>query len=171
MKLWQNIRNASMFLYNVGVVRPTLRDAIVQNIYLELLPKTAGFDERHIGDFKRLELIADGPISTVYRAVIKKEALKLRESTVVIKGYHFTADDVRVGKIIQILVHLVTNICSSRFVKIHGFIRNMMDDRGDKARTTRAMFGIVMEYCDGGSIHSMFRDGRTAQYNREYNMM
>eukprot|EP01083_Nonionella_stella_P154236 496684_1 len=37
--IWQNIRNASMFLYNVGVVRPTLRNKIVQNIHLELLPK------------------------------------------------------------------------------------------------------------------------------------
>eukprot|EP01084_Bolivina_argentea_P301218 519600_1 len=172
-KLWQNIRNASMFLYNVGVVRPTLRDAIVQNIYLELLPKTPGFDERHMSDFKNLKLIADGPISTVYKAVIKKEKLKLRESIVIIKGYHFKADDVRVGKIIQILVHMVTNINNSRFVKIHGFIRNMMEERDNNNNNAHArpMFGIVMEYCDGGSIHSMFKNGLTNKYNFEYNIM
>ena len=174
-KLWQNIRNASMFLYNVGVVRPTLRDAIVQNIYLELLPKTPGFDERHMSDFKRLQLIADGPISTIYKAQIQKEKLKLRESTVIIKGYHFTADEVRVGKIIQILVHMVTNIISSRFVKIHGFIRNMMENKQENNNNNtiyqRPMFGIVMEYCDGGSLQSIFKNGQNKAYHFEYNIM
>ncbi len=171
-KLWQNIRNASMFLYNVGVVRPTLRDAIVQNIYLQLLPKTPGFDERHMSDFKRLQLIADGPISTVYKAIIKKEKLKLRESTVIIKGYHFAADEVRVGKIIQILVHMVTNITSTRFVKIHGFIRNMMEDTNNNNNIyQRPMFGIVMEFCDGGSLQSIFKNGQNKYYHFEYNIM
>jgi serine/threonine protein kinase len=127
-QLWHNIRNTSMFLYNVGVVRPTLRDAIVQNIFMQLVPKTPGFDERHIDQFRNLQLITDGPISTVYKAVIKnKRELKLRQSTVIIKGYHFSADEIRVGKIIQILVHLVNNITSDLFVKIHGFILNMQD--------------------------------------------
>lgn len=127
--LWNNIRNASMFLYNVGVVRPTLRDAIVQNIYLNLMPKTPGFDERFIKDFKNLKLIANGPISTVYEALYKKGNLKLRDSRLVIKGYHYKSDDIRVGKIIQILTHITAKITKietpSRFVSIYGFIRDM----------------------------------------------
>merc|ERR1719242_2459920 len=145
-KLWSNVRNASMFLYNVGVVQPTLRDAIIQNIYLELVPQTSDFVERQMSDFKRLEVIALGPISTVYKAVISKGR---ERKMVIIKGYHFDADQVRVGKIIQILVHMVIHVDSPRFVKMLGFIRNMMTMDDDDV-SSRPMFGVVMEYCDGG---------------------
>ena len=128
--LWNNIRNASMFLYNVGVVRPTLRDAIVQNIYLNLMPKTPGFDERFIKDFRNFKMIASGPLSTVYEAVYTKGKLKLRDSRLVIKGYHYKkTDDIRIGKIIQVLTHITAKLnkiqTPSRFVSVYGFIRDM----------------------------------------------
>jgi len=94
-----------------------------------------------------------------------------RQQNVIIKGYHFDADEVRVSKIIQILVHMVIHIDSPRFVKILGFVRNLMED--DMSPISRPMFGIVMECCDGGSIRSAF-DGkgrRHKKYHFEYNLM
>ena len=90
--------------------------------------KTPGFEERKISDFKDLELIGHGPISTVYKARFKEgiKSLRLRDSMVIIKGYHFGVTEVRLGKIIQILTHLVTALTNyPSFIKIHGFIKNI----------------------------------------------
>lgn len=192
IQLWSNIGNASIFLYNVGIVQSTLRDAILQNIYLELLQKIPGFDERYMGEFEHLSLIANGPISTVYKADIMPRYFTFshQHSTVVIKGYHFTANNIKVGKIIQILVHLISNISSELFVKVHGFIRNMQDfssysiridsesipegkdlDEGltpetsDSLHVKQPMFGIVMEYVDGGSIRSLYDKQMNDQFS------
>ena len=67
---------------------------------------------------------------------------------------------------------MVTNITSTRFVKIHGFIRNMMEDNNDNNNIyQRPMFGIVMEYCDGQSIQSISCNGQNKQYNFNFNVM
>ncbi|MCP5106977.1 MAG: protein kinase [bacterium] len=172
--LWNNIRNASMFLYNVGVVRPTFRDAIVQHIYADLLPKTPGFAERKLSDFKNISMIGSGPISTVYRAQFRKGvSLRLRESLVAIKCYHFSLSSPALIRFIHILTHLVQAIKDCHFMKIYGYLSKVDSQEincrchqfastgiSDLFTSGRPMFAVILEYGEQSSMRQILNEGK-----------